>query len=165
MGNMFDNCEELDEIIGYENWDTSSVTTMRSMFYSCSSYSATLTFKPNLSNWDTSNVTSMYNMFYISRFTDIDMSGCDVRNVTGTGWGEGFDIFDYSYLVNFKAPQNISVSIRFMSTKLTHDSLMSIINNLATVSTTQKLTIGSTNLAKLTDDEKAIATNKGWTLK
>ena len=94
MSYMFNSCSDLDEIIGYENWDTSSVTTMRSMFYSCSSYSATLTFKPNLSNWDTSNVTSMYNMFYISRFTDIDMSGCDVRNVTGTGWGEGFDIFD-----------------------------------------------------------------------
>jgi hypothetical protein len=26
------------------------------------------------------------------------------------------------------------------------------------------LTIGSTNLAKLTDTDKAIATNKGWTL-
>jgi hypothetical protein len=26
------------------------------------------------------------------------------------------------------------------------------------------VTMGSTNLAKLTDEEKAIATNKGWTL-
>jgi hypothetical protein len=30
--------------------------------------------------------------------------------------------------------------------------------------TTKTLTLGSTNLAKLTDEEKAIATNKGWTL-
>ena len=45
-----------------------------------------------------------------------------------------------------------------------HDSLMSIINNLATVTTTQTLTLGSTNLAKLSSEEKAIATNKGWTL-
>lgn len=56
---------------------------------------------------------------------------------------------------------NFSVS---PCTKLTHDSLMSIIDHLATVSTTKTLTLGETNLAKLTDAEKAIATEKGWTL-
>ena len=50
------------------------------------------------------------------------------------------------------------------NTKLTHDSLMSIINALATTTTTYTVTFGSTNLAKLTDEEKAIATTKGWTL-
>lgn len=50
------------------------------------------------------------------------------------------------------------------STKLTHESLMSIIEHLAIVSTTRTLTLGTANLAKLTDEEKAIATEKGWTL-
>jgi hypothetical protein len=52
------------------------------------------------------------------------------------------------------------------STKLTHDSLMSIINALETKTsgTTGTVTLGATNLAKLTDAEKAIATQKGWTL-
>lgn len=53
------------------------------------------------------------------------------------------------------------------STKLTHDSLMSIINalkNYAGTGTTKTLTLGTTNLAKLTDAEKAIATQRGWTL-
>jgi hypothetical protein len=50
-------------------------------------------------------------------------------------------------------------------TKLTHDSLMSIINHLQTkTSGTWTITLGATNLAKLTDAEKAIATEKGWTL-
>lgn len=50
-------------------------------------------------------------------------------------------------------------------TKLTHDSLMSIINALeAKTSGTWTVTLGTTNLAKLTDAEKAIATQKGWTL-
>ena len=54
-------------------------------------------------------------------------------------------------------------------TKLTHDSLMSIINTLAdkttdTSGTNWVCTLGSTNLAKLSDAEKAIATQKGWTL-
>lgn len=50
-------------------------------------------------------------------------------------------------------------------TLLTHDSLMSIVNCLeAKTSGTWTVTLGTTNLAKLTDAEKAIATQKGWTL-
>lgn len=51
------------------------------------------------------------------------------------------------------------------STKLTHDSLMSIINALESKTEgTWTVTLGATNLAKMTDAEKAIATEKGWTL-
>ena len=55
------------------------------------------------------------------------------------------------------------------STKITHDSLMSIINALQdktgdTSGTSWVCTLGATNLAKLTDAEKQIATGKGWTL-
>ena len=54
-------------------------------------------------------------------------------------------------------------------TKLTHESLMSVIGCLKDFvaegsGTTKTLTLGVTNLAKLTDGEKAIATEKGWTL-
>lgn len=52
---------------------------------------------------------------------------------------------------------------------LTHDSLMSILGVLAdyaadTSGTSWVVTLGTDNLAKLTDQEKAIATEKGWTL-
>jgi hypothetical protein len=50
---------------------------------------------------------------------------------------------------------------------LTHASLMSIIialKDYAESGTTYTVTFGATNLAKLTDEEKAIATQKGWTL-
>lgn len=49
---------------------------------------------------------------------------------------------------------------------LEHDSIVNMLENLAnlTGSTAKTLSIGSTNLAKLTDEEKAIATNKNWTL-
>lgn len=50
------------------------------------------------------------------------------------------------------------------SPNLDHDSLMSVINCLAQTSTTLTVTLGATNLAKLTNEEKAIATEKGWTL-
>ena len=50
------------------------------------------------------------------------------------------------------------------STKLSHDSLMNIINALKDGVSPTTITLGTTNLNKLTDAEKAIATQKGWTL-
>lgn len=49
-------------------------------------------------------------------------------------------------------------------TKLSHDSLLSILNACIETESTLTLTLGATNLAKLSDEEKEIATNKGWTL-
>lgn len=53
--------------------------------------------------------------------------------------------------------------------KLTHDSLISIINALQdktsdTSGTVWKVTVGETNLAKLSDDELEIARQKGWNI-
>lgn len=54
------------------------------------------------------------------------------------------------------------------STLLTHESLMNVINNLYDIAgkgcKTQSLVLGATNIAKLTEEEIAIATNKGWTV-
>lgn len=49
------------------------------------------------------------------------------------------------------------------SPNLTLESLMNVINQAATV-TGKTMTLGSTNLAKLSDEQKAVATSKGWTL-
>lgn len=51
-------------------------------------------------------------------------------------------------------------------TKLTVDSILNILNILKdlTGSTSATLTLGAENLAKLTDEQKAIATNKNWVL-
>ena len=60
---------------------------------------------------------------------------------------------------NFKVSLSMSAC-----NKLTHDSIMVVINGLQTVTETQTLTLGTTNLAKLTEADKKIATDKGWTL-
>ena len=60
---------------------------------------------------------------------------------------------------NFKVSLNLS-----SCSKLTHDSIMVVINGLQTVTEAQTLTLGSENLAKLTEADKKIATDKGWTL-
>lgn len=55
------------------------------------------------------------------------------------------------------------------SSKLSHDTLLRVLNALADVtsdtsSTVWKITLGSTNRAKLTATELKIAENKGWTV-
>lgn len=64
--------------------------------------------------------------------------------------------------IHFK---NIPVSFDISaSTKFEESDLVEIISNLKSVSTPQTLTMGSANLAKLTQDQILVATGKGWTL-
>ena len=60
---------------------------------------------------------------------------------------------------NFKVSLSMSAC-----NNLTHDSIMVVINGLQTVTEAQTFTLGSANLAKLTEADKKIATDKGWTL-
>ncbi len=149
MNSMFYHCYALKTI---PLIDTSKVTIMNSMFYGC-------TKLEEIGQLDTSKVTNMSNMFY-NCSSLITIPPLDVSSVTN------FNSVFYNcsklesiLMTGMKATFTISYS-----TKLTREALVTILNNLATVTSTQKLTMGSTNLAKLTDEDKAIATNKGWTL-
>jgi hypothetical protein len=63
----------------------------------------------------------------------------------------------------FVPPNNISSSISFSSFKqLTYETLLDILNNLATVETTQTLTLNALSIALLTPEEIAIGVNKNW---
>ena len=154
MGSMFNSCKLLTQL-DVSSFNTSKVTNMGYMFYNCSSLT-----QLDVSNWDTKDVTTMNNMFtYCSQLTQLDVSNFNTSKVANMT----------NFIANAPVLQNfiscaIPVSFGASGTALTHDSLMSIINNLAAVTTTQTLTLGSTNLAKLSSEEKAIATNKGWTL-
>ena len=59
--------------------------------------------------------------------------------------------------------KNLNFSV---STGLTVDSMVNIINALVDRSSTSSYTLnlGSTNLAKLNDGQKAVAANKNWVL-
>ena len=47
------------------------------------------------------------------------------------------------------------------STQFEREDLLVILNNLKAITGTKTLTMGATNLAKLTEEDKAIATGKG----
>ena len=149
MSNMFYSCESLASI---PQLDTSNVTDMNEMFYLCSS----LVSIPKL---DTSKVTNANNMFGFCRkltaIPQLDMSNVDTNEYMFYMCSNLTEI----HITGMKVSFNIS-----SSTKFTREALVEIINNLATITNTQTLTMGATNLAKLTNEDKSIATNKGWTL-
>ena len=154
MDNMFFGCKFLTSI---PQLNTSNVTNMNSMFQGCRSLKAI----PQL---DTSNVLDMSWMFYgCSSLTSIAL--LDTSKVTNMSYFFGWSNIDtLTYLGGFN---NLSINVEsgFLERcpNLTVESLMNVINNLATVSG-RSLKFGSTNLNKLTAEQKAIATNKGWTL-
>ena len=150
MGSFFNGCSSLTTV---PQFNTSKVTSMGNMLSNCSS----LTSVPQ---FDTSKVQYMNSMFSgckklttvpqfdASKVTNMSymFSGCSsLKSILMTGMSTNFDI----------SP----------STQFEESDLVTILNNLATVTQTRTLTMGATNLAKLTDADKKIATDKGWTLK
>lgn len=165
--NTFNNCQRL---IYVPQLDTSSCTNFQYMFYNCIG----ITTIPQL---DTSNSTTFQYMFYhctsITTIPQLDASKCTIffsafnscEKLTNFG---GLLNAGEAYLTSVSAnSSNYALDFNGIN-KLTHDSLMNVINGLYDIATkgcnTQKLTLGSTNLAKLTAEEIAIATNKGWTV-
>lgn len=92
----------------------------------------------------------------------VEIGAFDLSEVTNLNGA-----FTYNNNLKHIHLKNIPVSFDISaSTKFEESDLMEILNNLMdlTGKTSQTLTMGSTNLAKLTDAEKAIATNKNWAL-
>lgn len=149
MSNMFYNCMSLTSI---PQLDTSKATDMGGIFSVC----IKLTTVPLL---DTSKATSLNSMFFnCSALTTVP--ALDVSNATDmNNIFVGCSSLKSILMTGMKVKFNISSSTQFEES-----DLVTILNNLATVTTTQTLTMGATNLAKLTDEEKKIATDKGWTL-
>ena len=167
MNEIFNSCSSL---ISIPQLDTSNVTSLFSMFGGCSK----LTTIPQL---NTSNVTDMGNMFYtctslttiplldtskVTRISNIFRNCSLLTNLGGfTNLGQAYETTQNANYVNYTLDLSPCPN-------LTHDSLMNVINNLCDIAAkgvkTQKLVLGSTNLAKLTAEEIQIATDKGFSV-
>lgn len=78
-----------------------------------------------------------------------------------------YAFYNCTALEDVQLGQDWNMSLRLnVSNNLTVDSMVAMFNSLKdlTGDTAKTLTLGSTNLTKLTDEQKAIATNKNWTL-
>lgn len=163
--------------------DMTNMTSLIYCFYNCYSITS-LTLPAGFGQYAT-DVTSCFRNCY--ELTSLDLPAGFGQNATRlfacfgncrkltsltlpAGFGQnstenGNCFGGCSELTYITGNPNFKVSISLSPcTKLTHDSLMVVINGLQTVTTAQKLTLGTTNLARLTDEEKKVATDKGWTL-
>ena len=67
--NVFMNCENLEEIIGIENWDVSRIRKANSIFYHCG------VKKVDISNWNLTSCRVFQNIFAkCTNLEEIDMS-------------------------------------------------------------------------------------------
>lgn len=135
--------------------DLSAVKNANTMFAYCSN----LTTLPKLDLSSATSTNTAFNDDYVLETIE------EIKFGENTKFSQSFD--DCTSLTNMIVTGVIGqngLNLSY-SPKLTHESLMSVINALQTkTSGSWSVTLGTTNLAKLTDAEKAIATQKGWTL-
>ena len=185
MGVAWASCYSL-KTLSIQNWNTSNwaVTTLSQTFQNCITMENFDFTKWNTSNWP---VTTIYYLFSgTTGAKKIDISTWDISNFALT---EARYLFSDTFAEEVKFPSGLhgtvtnskfTANLMYLtyysgmdidinqnlsnSARLTHDSLISIINRLPTVSSSKTLTIGQANKLKLTDAEIAVATQKGWTV-
>lgn len=141
--------------------------------------------KLDISSWNCPTLTSISSAWNnCVELQELDISGLSCEKLTNvsSAWSSCNKLTTLRFMNNFgraftqKSANYSNYTVNLSScTNLTKESLMDVINKLYDLNLTydvanggtlytQKLTIGETNLAKLTAEEIAIATNKGWTV-
>ena len=132
---LFINCKNLDSTITFE-WNTDQPVDVGDLFCQATKVSV-------LGNF---NLTSCTNLFARFFFGDI-----------GNRTNENFTTF------NCYGVQSYNLDI-YTYPNLSKESILSIFNCLCETTETLQIAIGSANMAKLTEEEIAIATSKGWSV-
>ena len=158
FSNMFYACSSLTTI---PQLDTSNGTNFGAMFNGCSALTSILQLS-------TSNGTNFNGMFSVcTALTTISL--LNMSSMSGTSCINMFYNCTALENVTFEGTIPVRGNITVFSTcpNLTVESLMSFINALTNMNSnaTYTITIGSTNLAKLTEEQIQIATDKRITLK
>lgn len=157
--NMFSNCTNLKTV-------KSSLTTKTlgdNTFYNDTSLTSALLYGVY--------TTIGYGVFYNCTALKTAYLSSSITNATNnslTSTSSSYYIFQgCTSLEDIQLGQDWNMSLRLnVSNKITVESMVAMFNSLKdlTGETAKTLTLGSVNLAKLTDEQKQIATDKNWTL-
>lgn len=158
---MFGGCTYLENV---ELFDLSNATNVSYMFCHCAKIK-------HLPNFNTNKVTNFGG--FLSNATGlVSLPVIDMSSATSlTSFFGSNTITNLTEIGGFKNLKiNWTSSALNTCPNLTRESLLNVINNLYDFrgngdnTTTRSIKIGSSNMYRLTDEDKAIATNKGWTL-
>ncbi len=94
LSDIFNGCSSLSVISGINNWDTSSVISMMSIFAGTSVQSL------NLSNWKTGNVTSINYLFYQS----------DIKEIKGIAEWDTSSLESMEYTFQYTSLETLNLS-------------------------------------------------------
>ena len=162
MTTMFYNCSKLTTI---PQLNTTKVTTMNSMFNGCS-------LLQSIPQLDTTKVTDMKNMFYNCKaLQTIPLLDCSSVTNIGTffGYSNITTLTDLGGFKNLKIDWKDDYGLVKLP-NLTYESVMNVINNLydfrgnGDTTTTRTIKFNANSKVLLSDEDIAIATNKGWTI-
>ena len=166
MGGVFSACTYLTSV-DVSNWDTSNVTDMNRMFLNCRSLTSL-----DVSNWDISKVTLMDNIFYnCQKLSALDLSNWDISNIN-INFTAFFICKELTTLIDGHESEPDVVALNGLknsidlhySTKLNYESVYALFRGVATVTTTQTITLPKVMEGKLDATKVKIATDKGWTV-
>ena len=134
--------------------DCSSLTSLSGTFeYLYGNPSITLTNTAAVTNY----TAAFYGSQYLTTIPAFDMSGF----LKSLSWQPFYGCYGVTSFLAYGCKESFDIS---SMTLLDRAALRTVIDNLATVSTSETLTLGSANLAKLTADDITVAKNKGWNL-
>ncbi len=145
LSNFMNQCVYVTELISDDIINCSKASSLSNAFYNCE-------LLPKLPTIDCSSVTSVGSYTFYNLEALVDFGGLkDIGKAYRTTQSANYS----SYKIDLSDSYNLS-----------HESLMNVINNLYDIATkgcnAQQLILSSSRLALLTEEEIAIATNKGW---
>lgn len=175
------NIYRVKEIKGMERWDVSQMSRLAYLFR----YVPYLSIG-DLSSWDVRNVTSLQRMFdYCQGLSDASWFGSWVLNpsadvylmfrntllhtislpdLPSTIVNSNYLFYGMNMLRNITSSGTISCAIDLSATSiLTRESVLVVFNALD-ASNPNTVKLHATTKASLSDDDRAIATSKGWTI-
>ena len=160
MSGMFHGIKPTE--LDLSSFDTSQVTNMSGMFGWCSNLVSL-----NLSSFNTSQVTDMSGMFgWCLNLKSLNISNWNMSKVTNV-----YQMFDATSLIETIVCDGLQlpdIDLSYISlnscSKLTVESLVGLLNALPQSTHNYSFQIGQTNIDKLSEGQKSIATNKGWKL-
>ena len=189
MNQSFPVCSSLQSL-DTSKWTLANVIDMYHCFMGCGSLQSLDTSK-----WTLANVTNMASCFYICKnIREIDLSNCNITKCVS--WNDCFanlyrletlriGLIDFSPCGSIDLFRGTNIreltgtlrgirnDFRAVSSRMTRDSCMVVINGLETVTEAKTLTLGVNNKPvslggkgsdPISDDDLKIATDKGWTV-
>ncbi len=161
LHDMFNTCSNLKKI-DLSAFSFKAISALNYFAYNCFELK-TVTFGTR-----SVPIIGYANYFF---YNCLEMENCDISALNTAGVKGLADAF-----FNCEKLKNLSVGKNFLASNLiesfnlstcialSHDSLVHVFAQLATRTNGPTIKIGSTNLAKLTEAEIAVATDKGWSV-